>query len=652
MRKTLYYIVLIGLLLGLGSTTWTAGQASAAGAAPQIKDIIGKKTLLMEDGSMWSLINGNQVIRTPANVASFDGTEYEGLGVTRDGKLIQWDIGMAPHVVKDQTGVKQVAGYNWLKTDGTVWGSKGRVKELDNISLISYGDREFAALTSNGDVLLEDSYKPGSYKKLGTISDASSVTALTVHDSRVALLYNSGKVVVYETHNFDDNGKIIPVTIAEDAVHIVYTSGDPTDQLLVTRKDGTVWTTGNYQDRWKLAKQVPGLSDIQKTAPLENSEKFYAKHSDGSWLMFDKGDMKPVDAPKVKKLDVSLSDLKPFVGDKLNVSIQETYTNGAKIKVPASQANIEVEKPYLLQIQSNDTLKVLGVGETKVTITSHDISKTVTVSASLRNNLKYSKQVDGIVYVPAKSVFQALGGTVSSSGGGLDVKLGDTSLSLKAGKTQAMLNGQAIQLKAAPMNDKEGTLIPASLLSDALGARIKWDSKFKQTEISLGEASMTVVSAETAALIKKAAQGSLSKYIGKSYWVNDFQGWERFSKVTITDIVPDDTGSFTILFRSAKGKTLKSYSMSSSNVSQLFVDETYFYKYDPYKKYKWSAATWNKIKAGQVSLDMTKDQVRMSIGNPGSKSVMDINGHTIEIWEYSSFDSVSFVNGKVFLIIM
>ncbi|MGM1046807.1 MAG: stalk domain-containing protein [Bacillota bacterium] len=652
MRKTLYYIVLIGLLLGLGSVTWTAGQASAADASTQIKDIIGKKTLLMEDGSMWSLINGNQVIRTPGNIASIHGTEYEGMGVTRDGKLIQWDIGMAPHVVKDQTGVKQVAGNTWLKTDGTVWHSTGKIKELNSIALISYGDREFAALTQNGDVLLEDSYKPGSYKKLGTISDAASVTALTVHDSRVALLYNSGKVVVYEVHNFDDNGKIIPVTIAEDAVHIVYTSGDPTDQLLVTRKDGTVWTTGNYKDRWKLAKQVPGLNDIEKTAALDNSEQFYAKRSNGSWVMFDKGDVKLVDVPSVKKLDVSFSDLKPFVGDKLNVSIQETYTNGAKIKVPASKANIEVEKPHLLQLQSNDTLKVLGVGETKVTITSNDISKTVTVSASLRNNLKYSKQADGIVFVPAKSVFQALGGTVSSSGGGLDVKLGDTSLSFKAGDTQAKLNGQAIQLKAAPIKDKQGTLIPVSLLSDALGASTKWDSKFKQAEISFGEASMTVVSSETASLIKKAAQGSLSRFIGKTYWINYFQGWERFSKVTVTDIVPDDTGSFTILFRSAKGKTLKSYSMSSSNVSQLLADETYFYKFDPYKKYKWSASTWKLIKAEQVSLGMTKDQVRMSIGNPGSKSVTAINGNTIEIWEYSNFDTVSFVNGKVFLIIM
>ncbi|KKO53800.1 copper amine oxidase N-terminal domain-containing protein [Paenibacillus sp. DMB20] len=650
MRKTLY-IVLIGFLLGFGSAGLTAGQASAADAAPQIKDILGEKTLLMEDGSMWSMINGNRVIRTPGNVEAVNGTELEGMGVTQDGKLIQWDIANAPHVVKDQTGVKQAAGEYWLKMDGTVWSIGGKVKKLEGIKLIGYGDRDFAALSHNGDVLIRDSYAQETYKKLGTIPDAASVKDISVFDSRVALLYDSGKVVIYETFNFDDNGKIIPVAVAEDAVHIAYGTGDPTPRLLVTRKDGTVWTTGNYQDRFKLAKQVPGLSDIVRTAVKEEShDQFYAQKSSGSWVMFDDGDIKPVDVPAIKKLDVSLSDAKPFVGDQLKIDIQETYTNGAKIKVPASEASIEIQKPHLLQLQSKGTVKVLGVGETKVTVTSGGISKDLTVSASLRHNLKYSKQAQGIVFVPAKPVFQALGGTVSPSGGGLDVKLGDTSLWFKAGTAQATLNGNKIRLKAVPMNDKEGTLIPVSLLSDALGAQARWDGKWKQAEISFGEARLTVVSAETASLIKKAAQGSLAKFIGRTYWINDFQGWERFSKVTVTDILPDDTGSFVIVFRSAAGKTLKSYSMSSSNVSQLFADESSFYKFDPYKKYKWSSSTWKKIKAGQVSLGMTKAQVQMSWGSPGSKSLTAVNGHTIETWVYGNFDTISFVNGKVFLI--
>ena len=47
----------------------------------------------------------------------------------------------------------------------------------------------------------------------------------------------------------------------------------------------------------------------------------------------------------------------------MEVSIQETYTNGAKIKVPVKDALIDIEKPYLMNIQKNGTLKSAGAGQ-------------------------------------------------------------------------------------------------------------------------------------------------------------------------------------------------------------------------------------------------------------------------------------------------
>ena len=111
----------------------------------------------------------------------------------------------------------------------------------------------------------------------------------------------------------------------------------------------------------------------------------------------------------MSKLTVAISELKPFVGDTVDVNIQETYTNGANIKVVPTAANVTVDKPHLLRIEPDGSLKVLGVGISKVTIASNGISETVTISASLRSNLKYAKMIGGVVYVPAKSVFQALG---------------------------------------------------------------------------------------------------------------------------------------------------------------------------------------------------------------------------------------------------
>nr|WP_285857502.1 stalk domain-containing protein [Paenibacillus lautus] len=645
------------MLAGLGFAGTTQDIASADGAELRIQDIAGRNTYLMSDGSMWSLIDGRHAIRTPGNVAAISGYEYGGIGMTQEGRLVEWDIGKGPQVVPGTSGVKQIAGSYWLKSDGTVWAGDEKAKNLSGISLIANADQEFAALSSNGELLLQDNYKKGQFKKLGIVENPAAVKSMTVHSGRVALLHDNGDVVVYETSNFDDNGRIIPVTVAQNAAHIVYASSEPTDLLMVTLQDGTVWTTGEYKDRWKLKEQITGLSGIVKTSiygdAKDLSEGFYAQRSDGSWVHHKEGQNKNIDVPVVKSLSVAISDATPYVGESLEVSIQETYTNGAKIKVPVKDAGIDIEKPYLLSMQKNGMLKSAGVGKTQITVTSGGQSKSVTVSASLRNNLKYAKQVNGNVMVPAKSVIQALGGTYSAKNGSVEAKFGQTLLSFKAGSNQAKLNESTIRLKAAPVNDKGELLIPASVLSDALGAKTSWDAKWKQAQISLGaDAAMTVVSSETAGLIKKAMQGNLVKYIGRTYWVNEFEDLERFSKLTVTDILPDDKGEFNVIFKSASGKTVKSYPMRSSEVTQLFADRSSLLTYDPYKKHKWSASVWKQIKAGQVSLGMTKEQVQLSWGNPAAKDITSGGGKTIETWGYSNFNIVSFVNGKAILIMM
>lgn len=657
MRRAWYVLVWFSMLAGLGFAGTMQGVASAEESKLQISDIAGRNTYLMSDGSMWSLIEGRHAIRTPGKVAAISGYEYGGIGMTQDGRLVKWDIGKGPEVVPGTSGVKQIAGSYWLKSDGTVWFESKKANNLSGILLIADADQEFAALSSNGELLLEDNYKKDQFKKLGIVENPAGVKSMTVHSGRVALLRDNGDVVVYETSNFDDNGRIIPVTVAQNAAHIVYASNEPTDLLIVTLQDGTVWTTGVYKDRWKLKEQIAGLSGIVRTSIYGNakdlSEGFYAQRADGSWIHHMNGQNQSVDVPVVKALSVSISDAKPYVGDTLEVSIQETYTNGAKIKVPVKDAKVDIEKPYVMNVQKNGTLKSVGVGKTQITVTSGGLSKSLTVSSSLRNNLKYAKQVNGNIMVPAKPVIQALGGTYSARNGAAEAKFGETVLTFRAGSNQATVNDSALRLKAAPVNEKGELFIPASLLSDVLGAKISWNAKWKQANISFGEnAAMTVVSSETAGLIKKAMQGSLVKFIGRTYWVNEFEDLERFSKLTVSDILPDDKGEFNVIFKTSSGKTVKSYPMRSSEVMQLFADRSSLLTYDPYQKYKWSASTWKQIKAGQVSLGMTKEQVQLSWGNPAAKDITTGGGKTIETWGYANFDIVSFVNGKVILIMM
>ncbi|MCL6457130.1 MAG: copper amine oxidase N-terminal domain-containing protein [Gorillibacterium sp.] len=643
MKKTLYLILTFSLLVILGSTIWTTEQASAASGSPQIKDIANQSDFLLDDGSMWTS-GSSQSRHTPGNIEAISNDGDAGIGVTKDGLLINFKYSGVPQVVKGQTGVKQVSGYYWLLTDGTLRSSLYDFKEIKGILMIGSHEQKAAALQPNGDLLYQDSYN-GGFDKIDTISDVASVKSIAVCNGNVALLYNSGKVVLYMVGVSD----ITPITLTQDAVHIVNADDYDSDVLLVTLKDGTVWTMGVQLD-WdhyvNSIIQVAGLSQIVKTTAPSDSEHFYAQRSDGSWVFFDKGSITPFHVPTVNNLTFTISNLKPFVGDSLSVTLMETYTNKSQFKLPASGATITVANPAILKVQPNGTLKVTGVGQTQVTATSSGISKTVTVSTSLHGDLKYSKQVNNVVFVSAKTVIQALGGTLTAANGENVVKLGTTTLSFKANDKNIKLNGKTIKLDAAPLADQAGVFIPASLLKN-LGASTQWNSKWKQAEITIGTSRLTVVSADTAGLIKKAAQGSLIKYIGKTYWVNYFEDWERFSKVTITDIVPQPDGNFTMVFKTAAGKTLKVLTFSSSAVTEKLTNDSNFFTYDPYKKYKWSASIWKQVQAQQVSIGMTKEQVLLAWGDTSYKSITTVRGNTIEAWIYSSVGGLTFINGKV-----
>ncbi len=597
---------------------------------------------------MWSLEYGKRLIHTPGQIASFSGDDLEGLGVTKNGQLVKWIIG-APKIVEGQTGVKLVSDEYWLKKDGTIWNVSGKVKGFSDVRLMDSDKYNLAALTEDGKLLAKEPMRE--VKTLAVLPNASSIQDLITSDDRIAVRYDNGKVVVYEKFNYSDDGGIIPVTVAHDAVDIKYTTGDPTVALIVTRKDGTVWTTGKYQERWRLVRQVPGLSDIVRTASYKNVNHFFAQTSSGDWLMFADEEVTPFEAPLVETLDVSVTELKPYVGGNLEVHVQETYSNGAKINFQAGAANIKVHSPHLLRVEPDGSITALGVGQSNVSVSSGGKTQTFPISSSLYNNLTFSKLQHGTVFVPARAVTEALGGKLSVADGGLEVTIGEAKVWFKVGELSAKMNGNAIQLQAAPFIEKGTTMIPAKLLTQLMNVNVKWDNEWKQVHLSMGDAQMTVVSNETAGLLKKAAQGHLANYIGKSYWVNQLSDYERFMKVTVTDIVPKDTGSFIIEFKSASGEQLEGIDASLSYAEHLLSDGTALLTFNPYQTYNWSASTWSLIKNRNVALGMTKDQVRMSWGNPYTTSIAKMGGDIIETWVYSDFDTVSFVNGNVTLII-
>lgn len=109
MRKVFMLIAAFSLLFSFGPATgWGSKGVSAAEVKPQIKDIIDKDTMLMDDGVLWSRVVGFSnigLIRTPANlISATDNNEASGgLGISQDGKLMEWDIATAPAAVEGQS---------------------------------------------------------------------------------------------------------------------------------------------------------------------------------------------------------------------------------------------------------------------------------------------------------------------------------------------------------------------------------------------------------------------------------------------------------------------------------------------------------------------------------------------------------------------
>ncbi|BBH22237.1 hypothetical protein Back11_35820 [Paenibacillus baekrokdamisoli] len=634
---------LAALCIVFAITGALSAPASAAAAAPKIVDRIGNNSILMDDGSLW-IRNAKGDQHKFLNLIAIEGSDYEGLGLTRDGKVVSWSYKEEPGLIPGASNVVQITDSLWLKADGTVWGRSGQIESLDHIKRIGNGTYRITALSQNGDLM----YKYNSDTRIiAQVADPSAIVKMEGSYSQHALLDSSGKVIIYDTlhMNFDIN-KPIPETVAEDAIDIVYI---PSGNLLVLRKDGTVWATSGEEQDYTLFP-VDGMNQVSQFAAGSDDNFFYTKRIDGTWMGYSDEKTKPSNAPSLQSVALTLSTLRPNVGDKVNVvAITENYSEDFKLQVPFNQANLVIQKPHLLKKQSDGTLLALGVGESNVTVISGGVSKTVTVSSSLKAPLSNAKQVNGTLFIPIKSVFQAIGGTVNFTPAtkSFAIQVGQTSIVLKNGDANAIVNGKVLKMKAAPRLENGETLFPAAFLVDTLGAKLQWDSKWQTLNLFFGQAKMTIRSDKTAVMEKRAAVGNLTAFIGKTYWVNHFQGWDRFMKVTVVDIEPDYKGEFVIVFKTASNKIIRSSSVGKSYMEDVLPDSYFFLSYDPYKKYNWSSSVWQTIKAEKIAVGMTKEQVLLSWGKPDSTTSASSSGISVDVWEYSSYNYVAFTNGKV-----
>lgn len=629
-----------------GMFSQTGGMLYAAG--PAIIDF-DRGSYLLSDGTVWK----QDVDNGGYKQLDFDLTEIEeGYGITTSGTLVQLQGKRAPQILKNMTGAVHISGDYYLDNAGNVMSLGGNGNPLyKDIAKFADSGRGLALLTRSG-VL-----KAGGFSdKIEQFASSAEVTAIDSYSDSyssvddVAVVLQSGKVLLYNRFNFDRNDltKYIPVTITENAAEARF---DDEGNLVVRMKDGTVWRTGSSEaDRYKLTQSFPGLKGVTGLISVY-SQGMYVKTQDGSVASYDVqvDRLEKLTLPGVTGVSFTMEKTSLTVGDKVPVQISETWTGGSTRKVPLKDADLTVEKPALLQKLNDGTLKALAVGVTKVTVKSGSVSKTLEVSISSDDIITTGALISGSMYLPVQEVFQQLGASVQYNAGtkSFSIKLNSTPVQLQLGSDTAMVNGEKVKMSGKVQTVDGVTVFPAALLKSAFGAGLDWNSSIQSMTVTFGKAEMQVQTKQTALIYKKKAQGNLAKLIGKSYWVNFFDVNYRFQKVTIVDVLPDYNGNFALAMKLASGKVMKTNEMTGAEIISTLADKEEFLTADPYKTYKWSSKVWEDIKAGYVRVGMTKQQVELSWGTPESKSAAVGGGIRVETWQYVGYDYVTFTNGVV-----
>lgn len=340
------------------------------------------------------------------------------------------------------------------------------------------------------------------------------------------------------------------------------------------------------------------------------------------------------------------------VGDKVPVQIFAKGPDGSSERVPLSQADMVIEKPYLLQKLPDGSMKALAVGETNVTVRSGTNSKTLKVSISADKDIETGVLISGTMYLPVQSTFKLLGATVQANTATktFSIRLGDLPIQLQLGSDIAMVNGNKVKMSGKVQTVDGGAVFPATLLKTSLGAVLDFGAHYESLNINFGKAELFAYTKNTLKIAKRESQGDLAKLIGKTYWFNQFDSDYKFQKATIVDILVNDDNEFAISFKLASGKVVETYDMEYDQVTRVLANKEYFFTSDPTKIYKWSNAIWAKIKAGTISTGMTKQQVELSWGTPIDKSSLSGSGITVETWQYRNYNYVTFTNGVVSMI--
>ncbi|QDH19583.1 copper amine oxidase N-terminal domain-containing protein [Saccharibacillus brassicae] len=623
-------------------------SAYAQSTEPTMSSGLDARNYVLDDGSLRAEGRTIGKVQEPSPFVGLtrDSQTDERYAWTADGKVYQWrnfGVTEGPERLSGLPPIAQVSEDVMLAKSGEVVGYAGA--GLPKAVKISAHSAGFALLTGSGEIWR---YRPDyAANKLKKLADLPGTTDIQSSSGYVMALGSDGTVTKIDAETGDE-----PETLTTGAVSIAWVKHETSSDLYVAKSDGSLWQYEYGSAGFEEA--IPSVKGAVSVSKAEGG--LFVRLSGGKSGLYAEGKWTPLAPARLQSAVLTLSRPSAAKGDPVRVTVEEKFSDGTKLKRLPAAGELNVSDPKIAALQKDGSLKANGLGAASVTFTSNGISAKTTLIVKSDTPLTGAGLIGGSSYLPVRSVFTALGATVSNAGGSWNIQYGDTKIQLNTGSSTASVNGKAVALKGKVQTLDGQAVFPASFLPTIVpGAAVQWDAKLQQAILAFGPASLQVESKQTALLRKKQQLGSLAQQLGKSYWINTYSGaGVRFSKLTVADIKTKEGSSgrlYTIVFKNAAGSQFASSSMYASGVLELLGDPNEFFPFDPKARYGGSSKVWNQIRGHYVSSGMNKQHVLLSWGEPTEVATQSSPKGPIEVWVYMrgglTWQAVAFVKGTV-----
>lgn len=191
------------------------------------------------------------------------------------------------------------------------------------------------------------------------------------------------------------------------------------------------------------------------------------------------------------------------------VKIPDIYIGKIDYAINGNIVQSQTNPPFGIELDAGQVpegsrleLTVYNRGGGKVASKTFPLSSQVAVTLDGKRQAYEQPPVirDGSTLTPLRAIFEAMGATVTWDNAAQTAtgRKGTTTVSMKIGERQAIVNGKTVELEAAAQLVNGFTMAPARFIGEAFGGELAWDGKTRTVHIQSGSGN-TAAASQTAA---------------------------------------------------------------------------------------------------------------------------------------------------------